>query len=129
MQADIHPRYDLTTITCASCGAEHRIRSTRGDIRVDVCAECHPFYHRRRAPGRPRRPDRALRALAPSAPSARRLSARMTTYVALLRGINVGGNRKIRMTDLRDIFTEAGCGDVASYIQSGNVVFTASVVG
>jgi uncharacterized protein (DUF1697 family) len=47
----------------------------------------------------------------------------MTTYVALLRGINVGGNRKIRMTDLRDIFTEAGCGEVASYIQSGNVVF------
>src|SRR5215510_1265638 len=48
----------------------------------------------------------------------------MGTYVALLRGINVGGNRKIRMTDLRDMFTEAGCGDVASYIQSGNVVFT-----
>ena len=47
----------------------------------------------------------------------------MTTYVALLRGINVGGNRKIRMTDLRDMFTEAGCDDVASYIQSGNVVF------
>jgi large subunit ribosomal protein L31 len=44
MQAHIHPRYDLTTITCASCGAEHRIRSTRGDIRVYVCAECHPFY-------------------------------------------------------------------------------------
>ena len=46
----------------------------------------------------------------------------MTTYVALLRGINVGGNRKIRMTDLRDL-SERGCGDVASYIQSGNVVF------
>jgi large subunit ribosomal protein L31 len=44
MQAHIHPGYDLTTITCASCGAEHRIRSTKGDIRVDVCAECHPFY-------------------------------------------------------------------------------------
>jgi uncharacterized protein (DUF1697 family) len=46
------------------------------------------------------------------------------SYVALLRGINVGGNRKIRMADLRDVFTEAGCGDVATYIQSGNVVFT-----
>jgi large subunit ribosomal protein L31 len=44
MQSHIHPRYDLTTITCASCGAEHRIRSTRADVRVDVCAECHPFY-------------------------------------------------------------------------------------
>jgi uncharacterized protein (DUF1697 family) len=48
----------------------------------------------------------------------------MTSYAALLRGINVGGNRKIRMADLRDVFTEAGCGDVATYIQSGNVVFT-----
>jgi|SRR5689334_8134240 uncharacterized protein (DUF1697 family) len=48
----------------------------------------------------------------------------MSTFVALLRGINVGGNRKIRMADLRELFTEAGCGDVASYIQSGNVVFT-----
>jgi uncharacterized protein (DUF1697 family) len=47
-----------------------------------------------------------------------------TSYVALLRGINVGGNRKIRMADLRDLFAEAGCADVASYIQSGNVVFT-----
>jgi uncharacterized protein (DUF1697 family) len=48
----------------------------------------------------------------------------MTSYAALLRGINVGGNRKIRMADLRDVFTEAGCRDVASYIQSGNIVFT-----
>jgi len=47
-----------------------------------------------------------------------------TSYAALLRGINVGGNRKIHMADLRDLFAEAGCGDVASYIQSGNVVFT-----
>jgi uncharacterized protein (DUF1697 family) len=47
-----------------------------------------------------------------------------TTYVALLRGINVGGSRKIRMADLREVFAEAGCGDVATYIQSGNVVFT-----
>jgi uncharacterized protein (DUF1697 family) len=48
----------------------------------------------------------------------------MTTYIALLRGINVGGNRKIRMADLRDVFAAGGCADVASYIQSGNVVFT-----
>jgi uncharacterized protein (DUF1697 family) len=48
----------------------------------------------------------------------------MTTYIALLRGINVGGSRKIHMADLRDIFAEAGCADVISYIQSGNVVFT-----
>ncbi len=47
----------------------------------------------------------------------------MTTYIALLRGINVGGNRKIHMADLRDLFAEAGGEDVASYIQSGNVMF------
>jgi uncharacterized protein (DUF1697 family) len=48
----------------------------------------------------------------------------MTTYIALLRGINVGGSRKIHMADLREIFAAAGCEDVGSYIQSGNVVFT-----
>ena len=48
----------------------------------------------------------------------------MTTYIALLRGINVGGSRKIHMADLRELFSAAGCEDVASYIQSGNVVFT-----
>ena len=47
----------------------------------------------------------------------------MTTYIALLRGINVGGNRKIHMADLRVTFAEAGCAEVASYIQSGNLVF------
>jgi len=44
--------------------------------------------------------------------------------VALLRGINVGGHHKIAMADLRQVFTRLGFGDVASYIQSGNVVFT-----
>jgi uncharacterized protein (DUF1697 family) len=48
----------------------------------------------------------------------------MTRYVALLRGINLGGNRKIRMADLRSIFNEARCSNVTTYIQSGNVVFT-----
>lgn len=48
-----------------------------------------------------------------------------TTNLALLRGINVGGRNKLPMTDLRDLFTEAGCRDVRTYIQSGNVIFTA----
>jgi len=48
----------------------------------------------------------------------------VTTYIALLRGINVGGNRKIHMADLRELFAAAGCDDVTSYIQSGNIVFT-----
>ena len=47
-----------------------------------------------------------------------------TRYVALLRGINVGGKRPVPMADLRETFTAAGFDDVATYIQSGNVVFS-----
>src|SRR5262245_9026917 len=50
----------------------------------------------------------------------------MTQYVALLRGINVGGNNLIKMTDLKDCFQSLGLGDVATYIQSGNVLFDAA---
>jgi uncharacterized protein (DUF1697 family) len=46
------------------------------------------------------------------------------THVALLRGINVGGNNKIPMADLRELMTSLGYADVATYIQSGNAVFT-----
>ena len=49
----------------------------------------------------------------------------MATYVALLRGINVGGKNLIRMVDLQACFTDHGFADVATYIQSGNVVFAA----
>ncbi|HEY4027523.1 MAG TPA: DUF1697 domain-containing protein [Candidatus Dormibacteraeota bacterium] len=47
------------------------------------------------------------------------------THIALLRGINVGGNNRIAMSDLRAIVASLGHADVATYIQSGNVVFTA----
>ncbi|MEK6676261.1 MAG: DUF1697 domain-containing protein [Planctomycetota bacterium] len=46
-------------------------------------------------------------------------------YVALLRGINVGGKNKLPMADLSAIFVKVGCADVRTYIQSGNVVFRA----
>ncbi len=46
-------------------------------------------------------------------------------YVALLRGINVGGKNKLPMKDLAGVFEEAGCGGVTTYIQSGNIVFDA----
>jgi uncharacterized protein (DUF1697 family) len=46
-------------------------------------------------------------------------------HVALLRGINVGGKNKLPMKQLVALFETAGCSDVRSYIQSGNVVFTA----
>ncbi len=44
-------------------------------------------------------------------------------YLALLRGINVGGRNIIKMTDLKACFEAIGCSDVATYIQSGNVMF------
>jgi uncharacterized protein (DUF1697 family) len=45
-------------------------------------------------------------------------------YVALLRGINVGGNNSIKMDALRKIFSEMGFSGVKTYIQTGNVIFT-----
>ncbi len=48
-------------------------------------------------------------------------------YVALLRGINVGGNRKVSMSELKALFEKAGMEQVKTYINSGNVVFTSSV--
>lgn len=47
-------------------------------------------------------------------------------YVALLRGINLGDKNKLPMKDLVAIFSAAGCSDVQTYIQSGNVVFRAA---
>src|SRR6516164_5423529 len=49
----------------------------------------------------------------------------MATHIALLRGINVGGHNKVAMADLREVVTSLGHADVVTYIQSGNVVFTA----
>jgi len=46
------------------------------------------------------------------------------THVALLRGINVGVQTRVAMSDLREIVASLGHQDVATYIQSGNVVFT-----
>ena len=48
-------------------------------------------------------------------------------YLALLRGINVGGNNIIKMTDLKSCFEKLGFTDVLTYIQSGNVVFTSDI--
>jgi uncharacterized protein (DUF1697 family) len=47
-------------------------------------------------------------------------------YVALLRGINVGGHRRLPMADLRDLLTGLGYTDVATYVQSGNAVLDAA---
>ncbi|MFS0838277.1 DUF1697 domain-containing protein [Paenibacillus sp. 1P03SA] len=47
----------------------------------------------------------------------------MTTYLALLRGINVGGQKLIKMAELKNLFEEMGFSPVKTYIQSGNVLF------
>ena len=47
----------------------------------------------------------------------------MKTYVALLRGINVGGHKKVPMADLRELMNQIGLQNVKTYIQSGNVIF------
>jgi uncharacterized protein (DUF1697 family) len=48
----------------------------------------------------------------------------MSAFVTLLRGINVGGKNILPMKEFRELLTTLGCEDVATYIQSGNAVFT-----
>jgi uncharacterized protein (DUF1697 family) len=50
----------------------------------------------------------------------------MATHVALLRGINLGGKNKVAMADLRTLVAGLGHADVSTYIQSGNVLFSAA---
>ncbi|MCI0629022.1 MAG: DUF1697 domain-containing protein [Phycisphaerales bacterium] len=61
-----------------------------------------------------------------SSMSASRSKANATAYVALLRGINVGGKNMLPMSKLAPMFSDAGCVNVQTYIQSGNVVFSAT---
>lgn len=43
MKKDIHPEYKETTVTCA-CGNVIHTRSTKSNIRVEICSNCHPFF-------------------------------------------------------------------------------------
>jgi large subunit ribosomal protein L31 len=43
MKAGIHPEYKECTIKCA-CGSVVESRSTKGDLEVEICSKCHPFY-------------------------------------------------------------------------------------
>jgi len=43
MKANIHPEYKETTISCA-CGNVFEVGSTRSEIRVEICSQCHPFF-------------------------------------------------------------------------------------
>ena len=43
MKEGIHPKYVVTTVTCG-CGNTFTTRSTKPDMKVDICSACHPFY-------------------------------------------------------------------------------------
>lgn len=43
MKKDIHPEYSETTVACA-CGAVIQTRSTKQNMRIGVCSQCHPFF-------------------------------------------------------------------------------------
>ena len=43
MKEGIHPKYEECTITCA-CGEVVKTKSSKGDIRVEICSKCHPFF-------------------------------------------------------------------------------------
>jgi large subunit ribosomal protein L31 len=43
MKSDIHPEYKKSTVTCV-CGNTFETRSTKGDIKVEICSKCHPFF-------------------------------------------------------------------------------------
>ena len=43
MKKDIHPKYDEATVHC-SCGNTFTTRSTKSDLHIELCSQCHPFY-------------------------------------------------------------------------------------
>ena len=44
MKTGIHPKYYQATVHCGSCGTTFTVGSTREELRVDVCSQCHPFF-------------------------------------------------------------------------------------
>lgn len=44
MKQGIHPTYEQAQVTCISCGTTWETRSTKPEIRVELCSNCHPFY-------------------------------------------------------------------------------------
>jgi large subunit ribosomal protein L31 len=44
MKPNTHPKYHAAKVHCASCSSEFVVGSTRPELRVDICASCHPFF-------------------------------------------------------------------------------------
>lgn len=55
------------------------------------------------------------------------MANKLYTYISFLKGINVGGNKKILMADLKQLYEDCGCVAVQTYIQSGNVVLQSNL--
>jgi uncharacterized protein (DUF1697 family) len=60
-------------------------------------------------------------------PAGSRRGTRRQTWVAFLRGINLGSHNKVSMAELRALFEDIGAEDVATYVQSGNAVFRSAL--
>ncbi len=56
-----------------------------------------------------------------------KVKKKMETYISILRGINVSGQKKIKMADLKSLYENMGFQDVQTYIQSGNVIFKTNI--
>lgn len=54
------------------------------------------------------------------------MSKKNNTYIAFLRGINVGGNHKLPMSDLKNVLSDMGCTNIITLLNSGNVIFESS---
>jgi large subunit ribosomal protein L31 len=44
LKANTHPRYYQAKVHCGSCGTDFEVGSTREELRIDVCSNCHPFF-------------------------------------------------------------------------------------
>ena len=49
MKNEIHPNYNEITVTCA-CGNTFQTRSTGGDLHIEICSDCHPFFTGKQKP-------------------------------------------------------------------------------
>ena len=85
MKTEIHPEYVLATVTC-SCGNTFQTRSTKPELHVEICSNCHPFYTGKQKLDRHGRPGGAL----PAPPRARR-ARKARRLVASRAMATVGG--------------------------------------
>ncbi len=44
MKAKLHPKYEKASITCGSCGSIFETRSTKENLRIELCSNCHPYF-------------------------------------------------------------------------------------